>query len=220
MTCTLFDLPYIILAVSAITCALFLCSQEYFKCNYNMIDGRINAKYKVLFAFVIGYSIFSVCIGYYIFVSMTFGFGAIMVFYGHYSQVDSNSKYLFVKNRRDMYSSMEDERILDEWLLLETDNEFSSSSWKLIFILLNIALVGLMSLVCFKFNIVENPSIEILGVALAITEIVSNILGMLICIIIFFIMSFWRNSVELQMRRNILKCIVEARDLKKKFFCT
>lgn len=115
---------------------------------------------------------------------------------------------------------MEDERILDEWLLLETDNEFSSSSWKLIFILLNIALVGLMSLVCFKFNIVENPSIEILGVALAITEIVSNILGMLICIIIFFIMSFWRNSVELQMRRNILKRIVEARDLKKKFFCT
>lgn len=220
MTCTLFDMPYIMLAVCATTYALSLCSQEYFKCNYHMIDGRIKIKYKALFAFVICYSIFSVYIGHYVFVSMTFGFGAIMVFLGHCSQFDNNSKHLLMKERRNLYSSMEDERIFDDWLLLETDNEFSSSSWKIIFIFLNISLVGLMSLVCFNFNIVENPSVEIFGTVLAITDVVFNKLGMLICIILFFVMFFWRNFVELQTRRNILKCIVEARDLKKKFLST
>ncbi len=208
-----------ILIVVGVSCGWYHIVEDYFDRNFNMLYGKWTIFNKILLLTICVSTLVCVYLQYYVCVYMAFGIATTRLLWVHSSQFYTDyQKHLFVKKRRELYSRISDEQIVDEVIILKVDKTFSAFffSYTVTFVTWFFSVLS----DCFgtKHGWINNliNSISVEG-----SKHLIEVLGIDIIIIAigFFVLSFLGiNYFELQMRKIILEEIIAANDLNKKVF--
>lgn len=133
------------------TWSIHYLSRDYFRRNFEMVDGHWNKSCKWLFVLTcIVIVIFFYVVPYgYTFIAMAFGLSGVWIFLDHTMKYNTGyKKRLFVEKRYAICDALTDKRVLGEYIVLETDKGFLSIFWKIWLMFLKIAFVLLMMRIC------------------------------------------------------------------------